>query len=261
MLTRENARNLTMLADEHPTEQREVRRSHATLGRESRLLKAKKIEKLLRAETTLDGATIVEVGAGAGFIASYFGQQVGPAGKVWAVDVQDQRQETSEFDFRLVRGTALPFEADCFDGAISNHVIEHVGSRQQQIEHLREIHRVLRTNGWLYLATPNRWGPIEPHYRLPLLSAMPEWLQSRYVRLAGRGTRYDCRLLDRHEICNILMSTGWQFHEITVQALRTTVEIERPGLLVKTVAALPDAVLRLILAVSPTLVFFARKQG
>src|SRR5262249_8238913 len=154
-------------------------------------------------------AAIVEVGAGAGFIASYFGRQVGPAGKVCAVDVQDQRQETSGFEFRLVQGTALPFETNSFDGAISNHVIEHVGSRQQQIEHLRQSHRIRRDDGWLYLATPSRWAAIEPHYRLPLLGALPEWLQSRYVRFARRGTHYDCRLLDRREICLMLAATGW----------------------------------------------------
>src|SRR5262249_19986387 len=99
-----------MFADGCPTEGRKARRSHAALDRASRLMKAKKIEKLLRAETSLEGAAIVEVGAGAGVIASYFGEQVGPAGKVCAVDVQDQRQEADGFDFRLVAGTARAFE-------------------------------------------------------------------------------------------------------------------------------------------------------
>ena len=37
------------------------------------------------------------------------------------------------------------------------------------MKHLREIRRVLRRDGLAYLAVPNRWALVEPHYRLALL--------------------------------------------------------------------------------------------
>src|SRR5436305_1830561 len=69
----------------------------------------------------------------------------------------------------LVQGDAraMPFADAAFDFVYSHAVIEHVGSRAQQIRFLAEALRVARHG--ILITTPNRWHPLETHTGLPLL--------------------------------------------------------------------------------------------
>jgi hypothetical protein len=119
---------------------------------------------------------------------------------------------------------------------------------------------VLSRDGIGYLAAPNRWGPADPHFRLPLLSWLPSVeLQSRYVRLARRGVRYDCRLPSRAELRSMFVDAGLESDERTLDALRVMGEIEDPSPAVRAISRAPDTVLRTGLAVVPTLVFTFRR--
>jgi SAM-dependent methyltransferase len=66
---------------------------------------------------------------------------------------------------------ALPFEDATFDIYFSNAVVEHVGGRERQRALVAEALRVARR---VFIATPNRWFPIEVHTRLPLVHWLPE---------------------------------------------------------------------------------------
>jgi SAM-dependent methyltransferase len=56
---------------------------------------------------------------------------------------------------------AIPAEDASFDSAMCNHVIEHV---PRPWDALREINRVLKPGGLLYLTVPQTWGlHYEPH--------------------------------------------------------------------------------------------------
>ena len=65
----------------------------------------------------------------------------------------------------------LPFGDNQFDVAHSSAVIEHVGSRKNQADFLRELWRVARSG--IFVTTPNRWFPIEVHTILPLVHWLP----------------------------------------------------------------------------------------
>ena len=71
---------------------------------------------------------------------SWFAQALAGS-RVWAVDVVDERQTQDGFEFRLVSGTDTEFDDRSFDLIVSNHVIEHVGSGEDQFAHLTEIRR------------------------------------------------------------------------------------------------------------------------
>ena len=68
-------------------------------------------------------------------------------------------------------GRSLPFADGEFDLGFSNAVIEHVsGGRAGQREFVAELCRVARR---VFLTTPNRWFPLDPHTLLPFAHWLP----------------------------------------------------------------------------------------
>lgn len=234
-----------------------LRLPHAVLDEPSRILKARKIVALLGEERFADANMLLEVGCGSGVISSTLAKLGGPGLSVTAVDVNDNRMVFEGYTFLKVEGTTLPFDDGSFDIVVSNHVIEHVGERTDQLHHLEEIRRVLRPGGCVYLAVPNKWRLIEPHYRLPLLSWIPRRAADLYLRLVGRGDRYDCVPLSRSEATAISREAYFESSELTIEAVRSTLRIEYPYSRIATVLAdwTPDFLLVALKPVLSTLIF------
>lgn len=233
-----------------------LRRSHAILDIASRENKAKKIAALAARSGTPRFRKVLEVGTGSGVIAAYFSRFADT--DVYAVDVTDQRQITEGFSFCRVKGTWLPFHDEAFDFIISNHVVEHVGGRVDQLNHLSEIFRCLQPGGTLYFAVPNRWRLIEPHYRLPLLSWLPHTIASAYIRWFRTGSHYDCKPLSRTEAVELLSRSGFRCCEVTMEAIRLMGDIEGRWF-TKHIVRLPQAFWRICFPIIPTLIFICRK--
>ncbi len=230
-------------------------RTHAVLDLESRALKAAKIERLLHLDRHSRSLTVLDIGCGSGGIAHHIATL--PAGhRVHAVDTVDSRIVRDGYEFHLVTGTDLPFPAGTFDVVLSNHVIEHVGGADAQRAHLDEVRRVLDSSGVAYLAVPNRWRLIEPHYRLVGLSLWPRSWRSPYLRLLRRGDEYDVVPLAAGEIEAMLATAGFHASRLGVEAIRLTLDIERGGSLMARVARrIPDGVFRLLEPLLPTLTY------
>jgi SAM-dependent methyltransferase len=229
------------------------RQPHADLDIDSRRLKALKIERLLNLEPSTGPIRLLEIGTGSGVIAHYFATHPAIRCDVSAVDVVDQRVLSDGYDFRLVHGTHLPFEDSSFDVVLSNHVIEHVGVKVDQRAHLDEIRRVMDDGGVGYLATPNRWAIIEPHFRLVFLSWLPSSLRDRYVQMLNRGDRYDCEPLSRQGLHRLLEESGFEFRNIEAAALRVANEVEpAPTRLRELLRQLSVPLLDYVGGVSPT---------
>ncbi|MFL5679363.1 MAG: class I SAM-dependent methyltransferase [Chloroflexota bacterium] len=81
-------------------------------------------------------------------------------------------------------GRDLPFRDEEFTLGFSNAVIEHVGSREEQ---RRFAHELVRTCRRAFIATPNRWFPIDPHTLLPFVHWLPRALRDRVLRSTGNG--------------------------------------------------------------------------
>jgi SAM-dependent methyltransferase len=95
--------------------------------------------------------------------------------------------------FTLVEGDALdlPFEDGSFDIAFSNSVIEHMTTWERQKAFACEARRVA---GRLWIQTPARSFPLEPHVLAPFFQFLPGSLQRRLARnftLWGLMTRPD----------------------------------------------------------------------
>jgi SAM-dependent methyltransferase len=83
------------------------------------------------------------------------------------------------YKFSSANGCNLPYADKQFQLAFSNSVIEHVGGVREQKLFAKEIMRCGRN---LYLQTPNRWFPIEPHLMAPFIHWLPYPILRRMVR-------------------------------------------------------------------------------
>lgn len=162
-----------------------------------RAFKARKMEALLGSPT---GLKVLDLGTGSGLIADYFSQA---GADVTAAD-RDDSEYKSELPFVKIEGTKLPFPDETFDLVIYNHVIEHVGDRPEQQAALEEIARILKPNGRLYLAVPSKWALVEPHYKIPMLGAMPRPLADKFVRRFRDYPYYDCFPPSARELATLL---------------------------------------------------------
>lgn len=121
-----------------------------------------------------------------------------------------------EIDLRRGVAEALPWGDGSFDLVILDNVLEHVTDRPGT---LREIHRVLRPGGLLYMVTPkplslySLWN--DPHYDLAGMVLMPRSMQIWYfekVRGGGEGT-YDVGIIP----------TRWRLRRLLKEARFTPV--------------------------------------
>lgn len=242
------------------TASRPERLPHASLDRGTRIPKALKIINMIGPECFHAAHRLLEIGCGAGVITGIFAQRGGPGLEVHAVDVVDERIETDGYSFRQVEGTSLPYPDKHFDIVISNHVIEHVGDESEQRWHLREIRRVLTDGGIAYLAVPNRWRLVEPHFHLPLLSWLPHPLSDRYVRLFRKGECYDCTPPSHAQALALFASTPLAAEDVTIGAVRETLAIEStPSVARMFDRWVPGFLLRILMPLMPTYVFLLRK--
>lgn len=236
-----------------------ARHPHVVMDLQSRRWKAEKIERLLGLGAMTGPIRLLEIGTGSGGIANYFGTHASGRFKVDAVDVVDSRMIQEGYKFTLVSDTKLPFADGSFDVVLSNHVIEHVGDEAAQSRHLAELGRVLRQDGTGYLAVPNRWMLIEPHYRLPLLSWLPRPWRSAYLRLTERGDFYDCEPLQLGKLEGLLEASGFLHANRGVEALHETFAIERPNSRVTALLRkVPDGFLRPFNWIIPTHIYILK---
>lgn len=235
--------------------------SHAALDAASRLRKAAKIERLVRecGQSSI-GGRMLEVGTGSGFISEYFAARYKHVLRVDAVDVTDQRVASEGFYFQTYDGERLPFSDGVFDLMVSNHVIEHVGSRQRQQAHLLELARVMSPGGLIYLAAPSRWQLVEPHFGLIGLSWIPQSMRDGYVRLAGKGDRYDCNPMGHRVLERMAQRAGLRAHNLNARAFRAICE-ESGGARGTWLRRVPLAWLEAAYRVSPTMVYLLSHES
>lgn len=117
-------------------------------------------------------------------------------------------------------GRNLPFDSGSFDWVHSSAVLEHVGSREEQVRFVSELYRVSRKG--IFLTTPNRWFPVEFHSVWPLAHWLPAAWFRRLLRLAGHhelALEKNLNLLGRNDLDDIARAAGVEQREVRHVAL------------------------------------------
>ncbi len=160
---------------------------------ETRVRKAAKIQAVLDhflGDGWAPGARFLDIGASVGWTVEAAVQRGALAMGV-DIDVPGLAKARADRDprcfFACADGEQLPFPDNSLDVVVFNHIYEHVVDPDAI---MAEIRRVLTPTGVVYLGLANRLGVIEPHYKLPFLSWLPQSLADRYIRAAGKADEY-----------------------------------------------------------------------
>jgi SAM-dependent methyltransferase len=153
--------------------------------------------------------TCLDIGSGWGAISftlsSYFDEVWSLEAIKQRIDFQKIRQEQENIkNIHFVRSDwlKLPFQDNYFDVVCANGVLEWVGlsdysknPRELQIEFLKEIQRVLKPDGCLYIGIENRFGfgsfigNID-HSGLRFTSILPRKISDIIIRLSSVSGKY-----------------------------------------------------------------------
>jgi SAM-dependent methyltransferase len=104
-----------------------------------------------------------------------FWERVGYAGhdRIQIVLLNLMEQPAPHDNMTSVVGNAAdltPYADDAFDIVVSNSVIEHLPTPELQARMAAEVRRVGKR---IYLQTPNRYFPLEPHFLFPYFGILP----------------------------------------------------------------------------------------
>ncbi len=134
--------------------------------------------------------SLLDVGGGTGILGE-FGRIYRYFTSVQVVNLDAQvieEEGLGHVKCQVADGCSLPFPDKSFDWVFSNAVIEHVGGAYRQRRFAQEIRRVARRG--YFVATPNRYFPVDPHTLLPFYQFLsPEW-QRRFCRFSPGYLRH-----------------------------------------------------------------------
>ena len=133
---------------------------------------------------------------------------------------------------------------------VLNHIYEHVVDADKV---LSEIRRVLRDDGVAYFGFGNKYGVMEPHYKLPFLSWLPKRAADRYVSAFGRADDYYEQFRSRAGL--IEMCRGLQLWDYTYTALSESRRFAATDMVPAKLENLPPAVWRSLGPIIPTFIW------
>ena len=138
-------------------------------------------------ETTVLDVGVTDAPFGAGSTDNYFEAYYPYPEQITAVGRTELDRFAAAFPrVRVVRadGRDLPFADGEFELCFSNAVVEHVaGGRAGQRRFVGELCRVAAR---VFVTTPNRWFPVDPHTLLPFVHWLPSGpARGRLLRAGG----------------------------------------------------------------------------
>jgi ubiquinone/menaquinone biosynthesis C-methylase UbiE len=184
-----------------------------------------------------EGASVLDVGCGDAGALIAFAEKGAKCAGIECFDTSLERGKLRaadhgvEVDLKKGVAESIPFPDASFDLVMLDNVLEHVTDRPGT---LREVRRVLKPGGLLYMVTPKPFSLYslwnDPHYDLAGLVLMPRSMQIWYfekIRGGGKGT-YDVGVIPtRRKIRKLLDEAGFRItvspRELWINYLRDRV--------------------------------------
>ena len=165
--------------------------THKLLSHASIRVRQQQLNLMLAAFTPTARTTVLDVGVTTDEVlpdSNYFEQAYPYPKKILATSVEDCRKvfhkRFPQISFKQIQPHArLPFKDKQFDIVTSWATIEHVGNKTQQAFFLKELFRVGRK---VFVTTPDRMCPYEPHSALWFVHWLPHHFFARVCRLFGK---------------------------------------------------------------------------
>lgn len=228
----------------------------------ARRKKAAKILSVLRhflGRTDLADLVVLDLGCSTGFIsdelrragASVVGVDIDVPGLVSA-----HKRFGSGIAFTCADGEQLPLADRSVDLVVFNHIYEHVVDADAVMD---EIRRVLKDDGVAYFGFANRLGIVEPHYKLPFLSWLPQNLADRYISRAGKADHYYEKFRTRAGLKR--MAAGLNIWDYTYPVLTDSAMFQSDDMVPARLANAPVGFWKLLAPVLPTYIWIGTRSS
>ena len=153
----------------------------------------KKIETLLNLKFDKQQKVLV-VGAGTGVEMIKFAKKgcftygIEPDKKALEIlKLRSQLQQLDQNKITQAVAEKIPYPDNFFDFVYCWQVLEHVQIVEQSI---REMVRVTKPDGYIFIGCPDYRQIAEPHYKLYLPLFLPRWINKILLKLRGRKTEF-----------------------------------------------------------------------
>lgn len=184
---------------------------------ENKSLSAKDLLKFFEDRVGIvSGKKVLDVGFGSGGISMAFALA---GASVSGVDVDPELKEIAEktlvaenlkADLKIYDGRIFPFFDDYFDFVVCSSVLEHVSYPE---EVLKEILRVLKPSGRVFLSLPNKYYPKETHTLAYFVSYMPRGMANLYLKILKRSPleHDNLHFYSYFDVVKMLKKTGYKY--------------------------------------------------
>lgn len=171
------------------------------------------IEKMKLLLNNVSGLRVLDVGCGVGgaclALAKHANHVVGIEINPLAMPLarlNAKKMKGGVVDFILASGLNMPFKEGSFNLVICNDVLEHVDDKKRLLE---EINLVLADKGYLFLTTPNRIYPVEPHTGMIGLTLLPKRIADKIASLKFKVNAGLPSLVTYKQLAKLLAENGF----------------------------------------------------
>lgn len=153
-------------------------------------------ERLSEHVTDLKERKILDIGSGrGGFLldaALHHAEVHGIELNSENVTLSKKRLMENQFNIEVIQGTAeeLPYRNESFGFVNLAEVIEHV---DDPLLVLKEVHRVLKPGGMVYISVPTRYSFKDPHFKLYFVNWLPRRFSDWYIGLFNKHKSYSLK--------------------------------------------------------------------